>query len=241
MAARFDATRAAELGQTAGDGTPIMLTIPTDQPWVPLRILSLGLDESEVVDADVFLLTDDQPQLLAGGAGPHARPQRAGRRRSLLDRPALRQGHGVGAERHVVHLPPGRHRGRRTSTTTSPSPTTRRRRRPSPTPASSCPRSQPVPRRRDRSRCGRWPPAAWWAWSWPRPTSVAKIAATVPSRHEAPSLGDVPGPVARCRQGSRPPAPCRPPSRSFRPRAAAEAPTPRTCRRGRAGAPLARQ
>jgi len=42
MAAKFDASRAAELGQTAGQGTPIMLTIPTDEPWVPLRILGLG-------------------------------------------------------------------------------------------------------------------------------------------------------------------------------------------------------
>ena len=69
MAAKFDASRAASLGQTAGDGTPIMLTIPTDEPWVPLRILGLGLDESEVVQADVFLLTDDTPKMLAGGPG----------------------------------------------------------------------------------------------------------------------------------------------------------------------------
>ncbi len=69
MAARFDAGRAAELGQTSGDGTPIMLTIPTDDPWVPLRILGLGLDGSQVVEADVFLLTDEQPKLLAGGPG----------------------------------------------------------------------------------------------------------------------------------------------------------------------------
>jgi hypothetical protein len=69
MAARFDASRAAELGQGAGDGTPIMLTIPTDTPWVPLRILSLGLEDTEVVEADVFLLTDHQPNLLAGGPG----------------------------------------------------------------------------------------------------------------------------------------------------------------------------
>jgi hypothetical protein len=69
MAARFDATRARDLGQVSGDGTPIMLTIPTDQPWVPLRILALGLDESQTVDADVFLLTDDKPKLLAGGRG----------------------------------------------------------------------------------------------------------------------------------------------------------------------------
>ncbi len=69
MAARFDASRAAELGQGAGDGTPIMLTIPTDQPWVPLRILGLGLDADQQVEADVFLLTDGRPQLLAGGEG----------------------------------------------------------------------------------------------------------------------------------------------------------------------------
>jgi hypothetical protein len=69
MAARFDASRAAELGQRAGDGTPIMLTIPTDAPWVPLRILGLGLDADQQVEADVFLLTDEKPKLLAGGPG----------------------------------------------------------------------------------------------------------------------------------------------------------------------------
>lgn len=69
LAARFDASRARALGQQRGDGTPIMVTIPTDQPWVPLRILSLGLDRSEVVDADVFVLTDTKPQLLAGPRG----------------------------------------------------------------------------------------------------------------------------------------------------------------------------
>ena len=65
MAARFDATRARELGQSSGDGTPIMLTIPVEQPWVPLRILALGLDRSQAVDADVFLLTDAPPTLHA--------------------------------------------------------------------------------------------------------------------------------------------------------------------------------
>ena len=60
---------ASDLDQTAGHGTPIMLTFPTDAPWVPLRILSLGLDGSELVVADVFLLTDDEPDLLAGGPG----------------------------------------------------------------------------------------------------------------------------------------------------------------------------
>lgn len=69
MAARFDATRARELGQGVGDSTPIMATIPTDQPWVPVQILALGLEETRTVEADVFLLTDDEPELLAGGDG----------------------------------------------------------------------------------------------------------------------------------------------------------------------------
>ncbi|MGH9227600.1 MAG: DUF2330 domain-containing protein [Acidimicrobiales bacterium] len=69
MAARFDAQRAQELGQGAGDSTPIMATIPTDDPWVPVRILGLGLDGGRNVEADVFLLTDDEPELLAGGTG----------------------------------------------------------------------------------------------------------------------------------------------------------------------------
>jgi hypothetical protein len=69
MAARFDASRARDLGQTSGDGTPIMLTMPTREPWVPLRILGLGLDKNEAVNADVFILTDSEPKLLAGGPG----------------------------------------------------------------------------------------------------------------------------------------------------------------------------
>jgi hypothetical protein len=73
MAARFDASRAAELGQQSGDGTPIMLTIPTEEPWVPLRILALGLDSSELVNADVFLLTDEQPTVLAADTGVDVR------------------------------------------------------------------------------------------------------------------------------------------------------------------------
>jgi hypothetical protein len=69
MAARFNAQRADELDQQAGESTPIMATIPTDEPWVPLRILGLGLDEGQTVEADVFMLTEDEPELLAGGPG----------------------------------------------------------------------------------------------------------------------------------------------------------------------------
>jgi len=64
MAASFDVGRAEDLEQSVGDGTPIHLTIPTDRPWVPLRILSLGRKPQATVSADVFLLTDRMPTLL---------------------------------------------------------------------------------------------------------------------------------------------------------------------------------
>lgn len=69
MAARFDAERVRALGQGIGDSTPIMATIPTDTPWVPLRILGLGLEDQRRVQADVFVLTEDEPELLVGGSG----------------------------------------------------------------------------------------------------------------------------------------------------------------------------
>jgi hypothetical protein len=64
LAAVFDADAAAARGQAVGDGTPVHLTIPTDDPWVPLRILALGKSEAETVEADVYLLTDERPALL---------------------------------------------------------------------------------------------------------------------------------------------------------------------------------
>jgi Uncharacterized protein conserved in bacteria (DUF2330) len=64
MAARFDADAARERGQAVGDGTPVHITIPTDNPWVPLRILALGRTAAETIQADVFLLTDEQPAML---------------------------------------------------------------------------------------------------------------------------------------------------------------------------------
>jgi len=64
LAAVFDADAAAERGEAVGDGTPVHLTIPTDDPWVPLRILALGKTEADVVEADVYLLTDHRPGLL---------------------------------------------------------------------------------------------------------------------------------------------------------------------------------
>ncbi|MDQ1380905.1 MAG: hypothetical protein QOG65_3372 [Actinomycetota bacterium] len=93
MAARFDATRAQRLGQTTGDGTPIMLTIPVKEPWVPLHILSLGLDKASVVEADVFLLTDRRPKLLAGGNGLSLRRNESASA-SLLDDLRIDKGMG---------------------------------------------------------------------------------------------------------------------------------------------------
>ena len=69
MAAQFDAAAAVARGQRAGDGTPIHLTIPTKNPWVPLRILALGKQTSEVISADVFLLTDNAPAMLPAPIG----------------------------------------------------------------------------------------------------------------------------------------------------------------------------
>jgi hypothetical protein len=77
MAARFDADAAAARGQQIGDGTPIHLTIPTGNPWVPLRILGLGKLANEVVQADVYLLTDDRPALLSGDGVRLQRSERA--------------------------------------------------------------------------------------------------------------------------------------------------------------------
>ena len=64
MAARFDPAAARERGQAIGEGTPIHLTIPTDNPWVPLRILGLGKQPVERIEADVFLLTEREPELM---------------------------------------------------------------------------------------------------------------------------------------------------------------------------------
>jgi hypothetical protein len=74
MAAAFDADAAAERGQAVGDGTPVHLTITTDNPWVPLHILGLGKGDAETVEADVYLLTDDRPAMLpnAGAFGESA-------------------------------------------------------------------------------------------------------------------------------------------------------------------------
>jgi hypothetical protein len=76
MAVEFDAARAERQGLNLGDGTPIHLTIPTDDPWVPLRILALGQPGSKLVEADIFLLTDREPAMLPAPLEVGARSQR---------------------------------------------------------------------------------------------------------------------------------------------------------------------
>jgi hypothetical protein len=64
LAAVFDADAAKARGQQIGDGTPVHVSIPTANPWVPLRILGLGKSADDRIDADVYLLTDQRPALL---------------------------------------------------------------------------------------------------------------------------------------------------------------------------------
>jgi hypothetical protein len=64
MATKFNLKRAQEQGLLEGQGTPVHVVIPTPNPWVPLRILTLGRDPQDLVQADVFLLTDRLPATL---------------------------------------------------------------------------------------------------------------------------------------------------------------------------------
>ena len=79
MAARFIPEKARRKKLREGDGIPIHLRIPTDNPWVPLRILALGKQPTEVINADVFLLTGIEPALLPA-------PAPAGERGMALER-----------------------------------------------------------------------------------------------------------------------------------------------------------
>jgi hypothetical protein len=65
MVARFDTDAAVAAGLNGGDGIPIHITIPVSHPWVPLRILAAAKPTDEIVDADVFLLTDTRPSISA--------------------------------------------------------------------------------------------------------------------------------------------------------------------------------
>jgi Uncharacterized protein conserved in bacteria (DUF2330) len=56
MAAKYNVERARARGQLQGDGTPVLITMPTKHLWVPLEVLAIN---NERVQADVYLLTDN--------------------------------------------------------------------------------------------------------------------------------------------------------------------------------------
>jgi hypothetical protein len=85
LASSFDPSRATARGQRVGDGTPVHLTIPTSNPWVPLRILGLGLGRKDPVRADVYLLTDRRPALLRPDQGVRLDQSRAASQQLLTD------------------------------------------------------------------------------------------------------------------------------------------------------------
>ena len=78
MAVRFDVGRADAQGVQQGQGTPVHVVIPTPNPWVPLRILALGRNQADVVQADVYLLTDAEPATLPLADLPDGDPNQTG-------------------------------------------------------------------------------------------------------------------------------------------------------------------
>ena len=54
------------------------VVIPTPNPWVPLRILALGRSPQDLIQADVFLLTDRKPEMLPQGLAPTGNPNQQG-------------------------------------------------------------------------------------------------------------------------------------------------------------------
>jgi hypothetical protein len=55
MAAKFDTSAVKARHQVSGDGTPILITMRTAHPWVPLEVLAL---DGQQVHADIYMLTD---------------------------------------------------------------------------------------------------------------------------------------------------------------------------------------
>jgi hypothetical protein len=92
LTATFNGAAEAARGLHIGDGTPVQVTVPTSNPWVPLHILSLAKDADDVVTADVFMLTDHRPALLSG-PGVHLVQSRPAEPELLSD---LHSDHGMG-------------------------------------------------------------------------------------------------------------------------------------------------
>jgi len=59
MAAKYDVATARARNLRGGDGTPLLITMPTPRLWVPLEVLA---NDDTPVGADLFLLTDEAPR-----------------------------------------------------------------------------------------------------------------------------------------------------------------------------------
>ncbi len=55
MAAKYNTQLAADRHQLEGDGVPLLITMKTAHPWVPLEVLAL---DGQQVQADLYFLTD---------------------------------------------------------------------------------------------------------------------------------------------------------------------------------------
>src|SRR5437773_451268 len=55
MAAKYDTAAARARHQIQGDGAPVLITMKTAHPWVPLEVLAL---DGQEVQADIYFLTD---------------------------------------------------------------------------------------------------------------------------------------------------------------------------------------
>jgi hypothetical protein len=59
--AKYDVAEATASGLTRGQGVVVHFTIPAKAPWMPMRILAFGKTPGQVVDAELFVLTDHRP------------------------------------------------------------------------------------------------------------------------------------------------------------------------------------
>jgi len=59
--AKYDVAEASARGLTRGQGVVVHFTIAAKAPWMPMRILAFGKTPTQVVDAELFVLTDDRP------------------------------------------------------------------------------------------------------------------------------------------------------------------------------------
>jgi hypothetical protein len=56
MAVKYDVAAALAKGQTSGEGWPVLITMRTPRPWVPLEVLAI---DGQQVNADLYFLTDE--------------------------------------------------------------------------------------------------------------------------------------------------------------------------------------